>query len=211
VRSALRKQHLPEPNRHDPDNIGQLPHFRNNMTRRRNLRVARSRATRTWRRPGFSARYVLGAGLGVLIVLAAVLIGTRPWASGPSPAPSPTISASPLAGLSLTEYCSTLGAQGAQGFTVAGTDCVQPINLDTACDFQYHATGLKHRFTSPDPNSAICYNPATHMTYSAGISNMTGYCATLATIPGATATTANPGYKNTWVCQVAINLDLSRA
>ena len=86
-----------------------------------------------------------------------------------------------MPGLSLTEYCSTLGAlgaQGAQGFTVAGTDCVQPINLDMACDFQYQTNGLEHRFTSPDPNSAICYNPTTHVTYSAGISNMTGYCAT---------------------------------
>src|ERR1700733_8880504 len=53
VRSALRKKHLPEPNRHDPDNIGQLPHFHNNMTRRRNPRVVRARAVRTWRLPSF--------------------------------------------------------------------------------------------------------------------------------------------------------------
>jgi hypothetical protein len=118
--------------------------------------------------------------------------------------------ASPLARLSLTEYCSTLRSQGAQDFTVAGTDCVQPIKLDAACDFQYRTAGLKYRLTSPpDPDSAICYNPATHATYSGGISNMTGYCATLTTMVGATATTANPDYKNTWVCQVAINVDLA--
>ena len=100
--------------------------------------------------------------------------------------------------------------QGAQGFTVAGTNCVQPINLDLACDFQYQATGLKHRFTSRDPNSAICYNPTTHVTYSAGISNMIGYCRTFTTMPGAaTTTTANPDYKNTWVCQVVINESLA--
>lgn len=211
VRSALRRRHLPEPNRHDPDNIGQLPHFHNNTTRRRNPRAVRSRVARTWRPPSMPFRYVMGAGLCVLIVLVAVLIATQPWA-GPSPTPSPTTSASPLPGLSLTEYCSTLGkqgAQGAQGFTVAGTDCVQPIQLDAACDFQYQTTGLKHRFTSSDPNSAICYNPTTHVTYNAGISNMTGYCATLTTMVGVTATAANSDYKNTWVCQVPINMNLA--
>lgn len=208
VRSALRKKHLPEPNRHDPDNIGQLPHFHNNMTRQRNLRIGGSRAMRTRRLPSSPFRYVMGAGLGVLIVLVAVLLGTRPWAPGPSPTPLPTISASPLHGLSLTEYCSGLGTQG-EGFTVARTNCVQPIKLDAACDFQYQTTSLKHRFTSSDPNSAICYNPTTHVTYSAGISNMTGYCATLTTMAGVTATAANADYKNTWVCQVAINMNLA--
>lgn len=212
VRSALRKKHFPEPNRHDPDKIGQLPHFRNNMTRRRNPRVVRSRTTRMWRLPSFPFRYVMGAGLGVLIVLVAVLLGTRPWAPGPSPTPPPTISASPLVGLSLTEYCSTIGAegaQGAQGFTVAGADCVQPIKLDAACDYQYRTTGLIHKFTSPDPNSAICYNPTTHVKYSAGISDMDGYCKTLTTMAGVKATIANPDYKKTWVCQVAINRNLA--
>jgi hypothetical protein len=117
--------------------------------------------------------------------------------------------ASPLARLSLTEYCSTLGTQGTQGFTVAGTDCVQPIDLDAACDFQYLTTGLKHIFTSSDPDSAICYKPTTHVTYSAGISNMNGYCATFTTTAGVTATAANPDYKNTWVCQLAINMNLA--
>lgn len=212
ARSALRKKHLPEPSRHDPDNIGQLPHFHNNVTRRRNPRIVRSRATRPRRLPSFPFRYVMAAGLGVLIVLVAVLLGTRPWAPGPSPTPSPTISASALGGLSLTEYCSALGsqgAQGAQGFTVAGPACVQRINLDAACDFQYQTTGLKHRFTSSDPDSAICYNPTTHATYNAGISNMAGYCATRTTMAGVTATAANSDYKNTWVCQVAINMNLA--
>jgi hypothetical protein len=211
VRSVLRKKHLPEPDRHDPDNIGQLPHFHNNMTRRRSLLVDRPRGNHWWPPPRIPYRYAMGAGLGVLIVLIAVLLGTQPWASGPSPTPSPTISASPLPGpqLSLTEYCSTLVAPGAQGFTVAGPDCVQQTNLDAACDYQYQTTGLKHRFTSPDPNSAICYNPRTHVTYPAGISNMTGYCATQTTMADVTATAANPRYKNTWVCQVPINMNLA--
>jgi Effector Associated Constant Component 1/Caspase domain len=206
VRSALRKKHLPEPNRHDPDNIGQLPHFHNNMTRRRNLRVVQSRATRAWRPPSFPFRYVMGAGLGVLIVLVAVLLGTRPWEPGPSPAPSPAISASSLGGLSLTNYCSTLGKQGTQDFTVAGTECVHRINLDAACNYQYHETGLKHKMTSPDPNSAICYNPKTRKIYPDGISDMAGYCATLTR--GATATSANRDYKKTWVCQVTIDMNV---
>ena len=201
VRSALRKKHLPEPNRHDPDNIGQLPHFHNNMTRQR---VVRSIGRRTWRPPSFPFRYVMGAGLGVLIVLVAALLVARPWAPGRV-----------ISGLSLTEYCSKLGKQGAQGaqsFAVAGTNCIHPINLDAACDFQYETTGLKHKFTSSDPNSAVCYNPKTSVTYIAGISNMTGYCNTLTGITnmdGMTATAANPDFKNTWVCQVAINMDLA--
>jgi Effector Associated Constant Component 1/Caspase domain len=212
VRSALRKKHLPEPNRHDPDNIGQLPHFHNNMTRQRNPRIFRSRARRTWPLPRIPFRYAMGAGLGVLIVLVAALLVTRPWAPGLSPAPSPSISASPLAGLSLTEYCLTLGSQGPQAaadFTVAGRNCVQPVNLDEACDFQYQTAGLKHKFMSSDPNSAVCDNPRTNVTYGAGISNMTGYCATRTTMVGVTATADNPGYKNTWVCQVAINMNLA--
>jgi hypothetical protein len=207
VRSALRKKHLPEPNRHDPDNIGQLPHFHNNMTRRRNPRVVRARAVRTWRLPNFSFRYVMGAGLAVLIVLVAVLLGTRPWAPGSSPPPSPAISASSLDGLSLTGYCSTLGPQGAEGFQVFGQDCVQRVNMNAACDYQYQATDLKARFTTPDPDSAICYNA--HVIHNNGISNMAGYCATLTTMAGVTATDGNPEFKNIWVCQVTINKNLA--
>jgi hypothetical protein len=202
VRGALRKKHLPEPNRHDPDNIGQLPHFHNNMTRRRNLRVVRPRARRTRRLPSFPFRYVMGAGLGVLIVLVAVLLGTRPWAPGPSP--TPPIPPTPVSGLSLTGYCST---QGGPGFTVAGTDCVQKTNLNKACVFQYGTIGLKAIFTSADPDSAICYSPATHVKYINGISNMLGYCQTLNTM--AVATIANPDYKKIWVCQMAINHNLA--
>ncbi len=60
VRSALRKKHLPEPNRHDPDNIGQLPHFHNTTLRRRNPRVVRARAGRPWRLRRVPFRYVMG-------------------------------------------------------------------------------------------------------------------------------------------------------
>jgi hypothetical protein len=211
VRSSLRKKHLPEPNRHDPDNIGQLPHFHNNMSRGRNPRVVRPGAMPKLRLPHIPFRYVMGAGLGVLIVLVAVLLGTRPWGPERSPASPSTTLGSPLSGgLSLTAYCSTLGTQGAQDaqiFTVAGTDCVKPIDLDAACDFQYGTTGLKHKFTSSDPNSAVCYNRT--RTYSAGISNMTGYCMTITPMAGVTATADNPSYKNKWVCQVAINMNLA--
>jgi Effector Associated Constant Component 1/Caspase domain len=205
VRSALSKKHLPEPSRHDPGNIGQLPHFHNTMTRRRSPLAARSNAAREWRLPSFSFRAVMGVGLVVLIALvAAVLLGTRPWVSEPSPT-----SASSLGGLSLTAYCSNQGAQGTQGFTVAGADCVQRIDLDAACDFQYQKTGLKHEFTSSDPDSAVCKDPATQVTYTKGISNMTGYCETLTTVAGVTATADNPDYENTWVCQVPINMNLA--
>ncbi len=67
VRSALRTKHLPEPTRHDPDNIGQLPHFHNNMTRQRNPRVVRSRATRT-QQPSSPFHNVVGVCIAVLLV-----------------------------------------------------------------------------------------------------------------------------------------------
>jgi hypothetical protein len=209
VRSALRKKHLPEPHRHDPDSIGHLPHFRNNSRR-----VARPgpRPARRWQRPSPSFRVVMGVGLGLLIVLVAVLLGTRPWATGPTPAPAPapTVAASPVSGLSLTGYCSEQGAQGTQNFTVNGGYCVQRVDLDAACNWQYGHTGLKHQFTSPDPNSARCVDPKTGKLYPAGISNMTGYCKTL-TAPGADVkgTAANSAYKNIWICQLAINRNLA--
>lgn len=206
VRSALRKEHLPEPNRHDPDNIGQLPHFRNSRAWRPDSRVGRTKLPRMPRLPRISLRSAAALGLGAVVVLVAVLLGTRPWDSGSASTPQL------ISGLSLTEYCSTLGVQGAQavqGYAVAGTDCVQPINLDAACDYQYQTTGLKHVFTSTDPNSAICVNPTTGVKYNNGISNMSGYCATLTTMSGVTATAGNPAYKNTWVCQVPINMDLA--
>ncbi len=206
VRAALRRRHFPEPARHDPGNIGQLPHFHNAMTRRRMSRGVPSITPSSWWPPRrISTRSAKGAGLAVvLIALVAVLLIFWPSSSGSSSAA--------LDGLSLTEYCSTQGtegAPGAPGFTVVGTDCVQPINLNSACDFQYQTTGLKAVFTSSDPNSAVCQDATTHTTYSAGISNMTGYCKTLTTTAAVTATAANPDYLNTWVCQVPINMDLA--
>jgi hypothetical protein len=206
VRSALRKEHLPEPDRHDPDNIGRLPHFRNNAARRPGPRAGRAKLPLMTRLPRLSFRSATALGLGAVLVLAAVLLGTRPWDPGSASTPQP------ISGLSLTEYCATVGVQGApgaQGYAVAGTDCVQPVNLDAACDYQYQTTGLKHVFTSTDPNSAICVNPATGVRYDNGISNMSGYCATLTTMSGVSATAGDPAYKNTWVCRVPINMDLA--
>jgi hypothetical protein len=200
VRSALRKEKLPEPIRHDPDDIGQLPHFHNNMTHRRRSQADRPNGPRLPRLPRPRFRPVATAGSAVLIVLAVVLLIVRPWTS-----PTPQS----LGGLSLTAYCASVGPQGEQSYSVDGTNCVQPINLDAACDYQYKLTGLKHVFTSSDPNSAICENPATHVKYAAGISDMAGYCATTTTVAGVTATAENPAYKNTWVCQVPINMNLA--
>jgi hypothetical protein len=209
VRSALRKKHLPEPHRHDPDNIGQLPHFHNNMSRRRSPRAVRPRATRTWRLPNSPFRVVLGAGLGVLIVLVAVLLGTRPWAPGPSAAPSPTSSAPPLGGVDMAGYCSTLGAQGSQVFRVAGTNCIQKIDLNKACDYSYHTTGLKAEFGSSDLNSAYCVNPKTNRE-STGIAGMPKYCGTLIQgTGGVTATSNDPYLKNHWVCKAAIDMNVA--
>jgi Effector Associated Constant Component 1/Caspase domain len=217
VRSALRDKHLPQPSRHDPDNIGQLPHFRNNMTHRRGSRVARPIAGGTWRLPRFPSRYVMGAGLGVLIVLAAVLLATRPRPPRPAPAPPPTISsapapavlAPPLGGVSETEYCSNMSVQGESSFVPATEDCIQKINLDAACSWQYNVPGLEYKLTSPDSDSAICDSPATGTPYNDGIPNMRKYCETLTANPVVYATTHNRDYRKTWVCQAPINWNVA--
>ncbi len=38
---------------------------------------------------------------------------------------------------------------------------------------------------------------------------MNGYCANLDTTADVTATDGNPEYKNIWVCQVTINMNLA--
>lgn len=204
VRSALRDTHLPEPKRHDPGHIGQLPHFHNNATRPP-APPEPVPEPRTFPLPvhfgQLRGRSIVVAGLVILVALAVtvfVVVSRSEGSSGP-----------PLSGLSLTKYCSALGPQGAQGFTVAGTDCVHRINLDEACTYQYREPNLKAIFTTNDPDSAICVNSANGDRYDAGISDMTGYCKTLTTVADVTATAAHPGYENTWVCDLPINMELA--
>ena len=199
VRSALTKKQFPEPHRHDPDRIGQLPHFHNNMTRQPNSQTGVSSSRSGWRPPNFLRRKVV-ASFALFVVLIAVLIGWLLTRGSSEP---------PVSGLSLTKYCSALGPEGAQGFRVTGTDCVHQINLNEACEFQYRINGLEARFTSADPNSAVCYNPQTNVTYDAGISDMTGYCKSLTTGANVIATTISPGYEDTWICNLPINLGLA--
>lgn len=216
VRSALTKSGLSDPIRHDPNNIGQLPHFHNNnknVTRRRTRRtggpIRLPRARRTDPTPAgeespsvFRQSGVMWSGLAVFSVLALTLL----WLLGP-----PLIT-SPVSGLSLTKYCSEIGSKGggSQGFTVAGgPDCVHQINLNEACEFQYGESGLEARPTSSDAYSNVCYSPITNVTYDAGISDMTGYCKSLTTVDDVIATATSPGYGDTWICKSPIDLDLA--
>jgi hypothetical protein len=206
VRDALRKKHRPQPDRFDPGVIGKVPYFRNNLTPQAKKRIVRDKARRDPWRPRLSrGRGVAGSAVVLVAALAALLLILKPWAPSLSLVPNSD-------GVSLTQYCATLtpqGAQGAQGFVIDQTSCVQKIDLDKACNYSYETSGLKAEFTSPDPQSAICVNPKTGVKFIQGIPKMAQYCGTLAPTADVTATYLNPDYKNTWICQVKINMNLA--
>jgi hypothetical protein len=202
VRDALRKKHRPQPDRFDPDVLGKVPYFRNNLTAQTKKRIVRDKARRDRWRPGLSRGRLVGGSAVVLVaVLAALLLILKPWAPSLSLVPNSD-------GISLTQYCGTL-TQEAPGFVIDQTNCVQKIDLDKACNYSYQTSGLKAEFTSPDPQSAICVNPETGTKFIQGITKMAQYCETLAPTADVTATYLNPDYKNTWICQVKINMNLA--
>jgi hypothetical protein len=203
TRDALVKKHRSQPDRHDPGHIGHRPHFQNNATVQKVIRTPRPNPVRGWRRPSWPMRYVVGAGSATLLILLIVLLLViQPWTS-----PS-----NPLGGVDLTNYCLLQGSTGSPAYVVAdsSTECVQKINLDLACSYTYpYMANLTFKLTNPsDPYSGNCINPATNSSVG-GISNMAGYCATLTKATGVTDTAENPDYENTWVCQVAINMNLA--
>jgi hypothetical protein len=203
ARDALVKKHRSQPDRHDPGHIGHRPHFQNNATTQKATRTPRSESARGWRPPSWPVRYVVGAGSAALLILLIVLLLViQPWASP----------LNPLGGVDLTSYCSLQGSTGSPAYVVAdaSTECVQKINLDSACSYTYpNIANQRFEFTNPsDPDSGICINPATNSTIG-GIANMSGYCATLTKATGVRATAQNPDYQNTWVCQVPINMNLA--
>lgn len=205
VRDALRKKHRPQPDRFDPGAVGKVPYFRNNLTSQAKKRIVRNKARRDPWRPRLSrGRWVGGSAVVLAAALAALLLILKPWAPSLTLVPNSD-------GVSLTQYCATLTPQGAQGagFVIDQTNCVQKIDLNEACNYSYQTSGLKAEFTSPDPQSAICVNPKTGEKLFQGIPKMTQYCGTLAQTDHVTATYHNPDYKNTWICQVKVDMDLA--
>jgi hypothetical protein len=203
VRDALRKKHRPQPDRFDPGAIGKVPYFRNNLTSQAKKRIVRDKARLDPWRPRLSlGRRVGGSAVVLVAALAALLLIVKPWARSLSLVPNST-------GISLTQYCATLAPQGAQGFVIDQANCVQKIDLDKACNYSYSTSGLKAEFTSPDPQSAICINPNTGARFIQGITKMAQYCGTLAQTADVTATYHDPDYKNTWICEVNINMNLA--
>jgi hypothetical protein len=203
VRDALRKKGRPQPDRFDPGVIGKVPYFRNNLTSQAKKRIDRDKTRHDpWRARLSRGRRVGGSAVVLVAALAALLLILKPWAPSLSLVPNSD-------GVSLTQYCASLAPQGAQGFVVDQTNCVQKIDLDNACNYSYETNGLKAEFTSPDPQSAICVNPKTGVKFIQGITKMAQYCGTLAQTADVTATYLNPDYKNTWICQVKINMNLA--
>jgi hypothetical protein len=203
VRDALRKKHRPQPDRFDPGVIGKAPYFRNNLTSHAKKRIVRDKTRRNSWRPRLSrGRWAGGSTVVLVAALAALLLILKPWAPSLSLVPNSD-------GVSLTQYCASLTPQGVQGFVIDRTNCVEKIDLDKACNYSYQTSGLKAEFTSPDPQSAICVNPETGVKFIQGITKMAQYCGTLAPTAAVTATYLNPDYKNTWICQVEINMNLA--
>ena len=203
TRDALMKKHRSQPDRRDPGRIGHRPHFQNNATAQKATRAPRSESGRRWWPPSWPVRYAVGAGSAALLILLIVLLLViQPWAS-----PS-----NPLGGVNLTNYCSLQGSTGSPAYVVAdsSTECVQKINLNFACSYTYpNIKNPTFKLTNPsDPDSGICINPATNSNVG-GIANMSGYCTMFTKAIGVTAMAENPEYKNTWVCEVAINFNLA--
>jgi len=203
TRNALVKKHRPQPDRHDPGRIGHRPHFQNNATAQKATRTSRPESARGWRPPNWPVRHAVGAGSAALLILLIVLLLViQPWAS-----PS-----NPLGGVDLAKYCSLQGSTGSPAYEVAdsSTECVQKINLNSACSYAYPGIARQtFQLTNPsDPDSGICTNLATN-TRLGGIGNLPGYCATLTKGMAVTATADNSDYTNTWVCQVTINMNLA--
>jgi hypothetical protein len=207
VRDALAKKHRSQPDRHDPGRIGHRPHFQNNAVAQKAARASRSESARDWRPPSWPVRYAVGAGsAALLIVLIVLLLVFQPWSS-PSNAAVP---ANALGGVNLSNYCASQGSAGS-AYVVADSsaDCVQKINLDSACTYTYSIATQTIKFQDPsDAYSGVCFNSATN-SKEGGIPDMSGYCRTTTKAIGVTATAINADYMNTWVCQVPINMDLA--
>jgi hypothetical protein len=207
ARDALVKQHRSQPDRHDPGRIGHRPHFQNNATAQKATRAPRSESARGWRPPSWPVRYAVGTGSAALLILLIVLLlVTQPWASPSNPSPS-----NRLGGVDLTTYCRLQESPGSPAYVVADslTECAQKINLVMACTYTYPGMGKQtFKLTNPSsPYSGICGtlgNPN-----EGGILNMPGYCTTRTKTTGVTATAENADFKNTWVCQVAIDMSLA--
>jgi hypothetical protein len=215
VRDALVKKHRSQPDRHDPGRVGHRPHFQNNAIAQRATRDPRSESARGWRPPRWPVRYAVGAGSAALLILLIVLLLViQPWSSASNSLGGvktpPTLN--PLGGVNLFNYCSLQGSAGSPAYAVAdsSTKCVQKINLDSACSYTYsNLPKQTFELTNPaDPDSGVCINSATN-SKEGGISNMTGYCASITKAIGVTATARNTDYVNTWVCQVPINMNLA--
>lgn len=205
TRDALGNKRRPKPDRHDPGSIGHLPHFQNKAAAPKPPRGNRTGSERVLRLPSLTFRYAMTGGLVVLIALVAALLATQLSGRGSPRPPAPSLTA--LGGEDQTGYCQSQGLKRGQGFVVAdsGTECVQKIVLDEACDWSFFpANDLKLVLANPaDPDSGTCYNgenqPIGHIT------NMLGYCMTRTATASVTATPSDPNFKNTWVCEMALN------
>jgi Effector Associated Constant Component 1/Caspase domain len=206
TRDALRKKHRPEPGRHDPGSIGHLPHFQNNATVPNSPRGNRPVSARSLRLPSLPFRYVIVGGLAVLIALVAALLATHLSGPGLSPQPTASPSLTALGGENQTGYCQSQGQKGGQAFVVAdsGTECVQKIKLDEACDWSFFPeTNLKLVLANTaDPDSGTCYN-AKNIPIG-NINNMPGYCGTRTAAADVTATPSDSNFMNTWVCEMKL-------
>lgn len=198
VHRSLTSKARPQPHKHDPDGVGRFPYLRNSSWRGKRAWTGWNLIPSTTSKPSTRDGIVLRIR-SLLVLAGAAVIAVAAYfgvtaATGNDPGPTD-------GGLSLTEYCHS------QHLTVDGNYCLSPISLKAACNWQYHVNNLNYKFTSKDPNSAICYNSS--VVHNDGITQMSRYCQDSTGAPGAVATTSNPAYQGTWVCEEKINRNVA--
>lgn len=196
VHKSLASKMRPQPHKHDPDGVGRFPYLRNSSWRGKRIWTGWQRRPIPAPKPRPRGGPVLRTR-SFLVLAGAAVIAVAAYFGVGALAGKDTIKG----GLSLTEYCHS------QHLTVDGNYCLNPVNLKAACNWQYHVSNLNYKFTSKDPNSAICYNSS--VVHDEGITQMSLYCQDSTGSSGAVATTTNPAYKGTWVCEEKIDMNVA--
>lgn len=196
------KKHYPLPQQSDDAGIGKFPQFNNAAPEEIPLlsRIPLP-ARKTSKQPsgnysGRGIKSVIGSAITVAIVAVATILYLHF---------SPPSHATRVSGAALAGYCEVLNNSTPGG---DGSSCIQPINLDKACNWQYGATGLHAKFADKGSFGAQCVNSAGVIVHPNGISDMTGYCRT-AGATGAANATASPVRKGSqsWLCTVQVNMN----
>ena len=205
IRRLTSRKHHPQPQRHDPDDIGQLPNFYN-LAPEKKIRIGQPRGGNSGTHSGApDLPYKKVLTTAAVVILAAFLVL---WLLGIFSEKNTSQKYIRLGGISLTAYCSTLNPNSMPS---GAGQCAFRVNLNAACKWQYHRSDLHHQMPANNLYDAKCYTK-TGQQVGGGITNMDGYCKSM-TEPknanNATATIHNAYYKNEWACQIPVNMTVA--